>query len=127
VCCGLRIAVTIFARVRWVYRNHPDWFYRVLGWLAVRVSELRMRARVVSLENMLRELRTPALLVHGECDIYLDVAHARALASINTKFVDLWVVPDANHNEAVGQVADQYRRRLTEVFSRHLNVPVAPA
>ena len=115
----------IFARVRWVYRHHPDWFYSMLGRLAIRLSELRMRARVLSLEKVLRELRVPALLVHGERDNYLDATHARYLAAINPEAVELWIVPEANHNEAVVQVADEYSRRLTDMFSAHLMVPVS--
>ena len=121
----MRKWVPIFARVRWVYQNHPDWFYHGLGWLAIRLSELRMRSRVASLEKKLKDARVPVLMVHGERDNYLDVSHARYLAGLNPKFVELWVVPRANHNEAVTQVADEYRRRLTAFFVSHLgaNVP----
>lgn len=121
----MRKWVAIYARVRWVYQNHPAWFFHALGWLAIRFSELRIRSRVASLEKRLKNIRIPVLMVHGERDNYLDVAHARYLAGLNPEFVELWVVKGANHNEAVERVADEYRRRLTEFFVTHLHVPVS--
>ncbi len=120
----MRKWVPIFARVRWVYQNHPEWFFRGLGWLAIRLSELRMGSRVASLDKGIRALRLPVLMIHGERDSYLDVTQAKYLAGLNPEFVDLWVVPHAKHNEAVVQVADEYRRRVTEFFLAHLPVPV---
>jgi uncharacterized protein len=123
----MRKWVPIFARVRWVYQHHPDWFYRGLGWLAIKLSELRIRSRVVSLDKKLMDIRVPVLMVHGERDNYLDVTQARDLAGLNPEFIELWVVPKANHNEAVVAVADEYRRRLTDFFVAHLRVPVTEA
>ena len=120
----MRKWVPIFARVRWLYEHHPDWFYRALGWLAIKASELRMRSRVASLEKAFSDLRVPALMVHGERDSYLDVTQARALAELNPEFVELWVIPGANHNEAVVLVADRYHRRLTEFLADNLGAPV---
>lgn len=121
MCKYMRKWVPRFARVRWVYRNYPDWFYRALGWLAIKFSELRMHTRVASLEKALGKLRVAALLIYGERDDYLDVTQAKHLAGLNPEFVQLWVIPGVGHNAAVVKVADEYHRRLTDFFTTHLN------
>jgi pimeloyl-ACP methyl ester carboxylesterase len=123
----MRKWVPIYARWRWVYRNHPDWFYSGIGWLAIRFSELRIGRRIASLEKKVKAIRVPVLMIHGERDNYLDVSQARYIAGLSPEFVDLWVVPKANHNEAVTRVAEEYRSRLTGFFTTHLHVPVAEA
>jgi fermentation-respiration switch protein FrsA (DUF1100 family) len=45
---------------------------------------------------------------------------ARALFAHARQPKELWVVPDAKHNQAPQQAPDEYRRRVLAFFDRHL-------
>lgn len=112
--------VSIFVRARWMYAYSPEFLYQFVTWVAMKFSELRMRGRVVSVDRAVKRMKVPVLMVHGERDNYLSLDHVRYLAGLNERQVQLWVVPEANHNEAVDLAPEEYRARLTEFFLTHL-------
>ncbi len=72
----------------------------------------------------------PILFIHGENDSYLPVDQSRMLYALAGQPKWLWIAPDARHNQAVVRHPEQYERRTTAFFTRHLGAlaeDLAPA
>jgi pimeloyl-ACP methyl ester carboxylesterase len=114
--------VSIFADVRVIYSRLPEWIFRMYEKLTLLVSELRLGVRFLSLEEAVRVRRCPLLMIHGEADTYIDVAHARWLYEQAAGPKELWIVPEARHNQAVTVAGKLYHERILEFLS-----PILPA
>jgi alpha-beta hydrolase superfamily lysophospholipase len=111
----------IFARVRLVYKNHPEAFWRLLAWLLMRAAQPRLGRRFPSVLKALREMQPrPILMIHGQRDSYIRMEHAWQLYEAAPRPKKLWIVPQAKHNQSVAVAPDQYARRTVEFFRRHL-------
>ena len=112
---------SIFARVRLVYENHPEAFWRLLAWLLVRAAQPRLGRRFPSVLKALREMQPrPILMIHGQRDSYIRVEDARRLYDDAPRPKELWIVEAAKHNQAVMAVPDEYARRTVTFFREHL-------
>lgn len=58
----------------------------------------------------------PLLVVHGDADPIVPLAHGRALFDLASAPKRLWVVPGGRHIEAFGRLGDRYRDRLVALF-----------
>jgi pimeloyl-ACP methyl ester carboxylesterase len=114
--------VSIFADVRVVYSRLPEWVFRMYEKLTLLVSELRLGVHFLGLEEAVRARRCPLLMIHGEADSYIDVDHARWLYEQAAPPKELWIVPEARHNQAVTVAGNLYQQRILEFLS-----PVLPA
>ena len=65
-------------------------------------------------------------MIHGEADTYIKVEMAEGLYRRARSPKELWVVPDAKHNQALHLVGDEYRRRVLEFFERYLAADHVP-
>lgn len=112
----------IFAKVRFVYENHPDAFWRFLRWTLFLCAHRQFKCRYPSVRKALRKMiPRPMFMIHGERDSYIPVEQAQYLADIVNAPKTLWIVPDAKHNQpAVVQPTD-YAARTIAFFERHLN------
>ncbi len=111
----------IFAKVRFVYENHPPTFWRFLRWWLFLVCKRKLNCEFPSVRKMLpRMTNTPIFFIHGERDSYIPAAQAEYLFSLAHKPRYLWVVPGARHNESVVVQAEMYARRITAFFDKHL-------
>ena len=110
--------VAIFAVIRVIYRNLPIWFYRSLAYLAVWTSEVRLRLRFPSLEKALRRRKAALFMVHGLEDTYIDYRQANFLYALAAEPKELWLVPQARHNESATIRPEEYAERVTEFFAR---------
>jgi dipeptidyl aminopeptidase/acylaminoacyl peptidase len=106
------------------------WYYGLVARTGVRRIERERGVRFAELERALPRLAPrPLLMIHGGADTYIKADMARALFRYARRPKELWVVPDAKHNQAMHLAADEYRRRVREFFDRHLagEAPTAAA
>lgn len=111
----------IFARVRFVYENHPDAFWRFLRWLVFLFMHRRYRCRYPSVQKVLRKSVTqPMFMIHGGRDSYIPVEQAKVLFNILKGPKELWIVPQAKHNQSVAVAPADYAARTVDFFDRYL-------
>lgn len=68
---------------------------------------------------VLRDARTPVLLIHGTADHNIPMRHARELEASNPAMATLWIVPDATHTAALGTDPDGYREHVLSFLASH--------
>jgi dipeptidyl aminopeptidase/acylaminoacyl peptidase len=66
------------------------------------------------------KLRCPLLLIHGARDRHAQTAALEGLKAEAAGETDLWVVPRAQHVEAIDVARQEYGLRLGRFFGRHL-------
>lgn len=119
----------IFAKVRFVYENHPPIFYRFLRRLLYRACKRELGCTFPSIRKALK--RTPApkpmLFIHGERDSYIPVEQSQLLYSMAPGPKSLWVVPGAKHNQSAVVTPDYYARRTVAFFDRYLASAEVPS
>lgn len=113
--------VSIFAKVRLIYENHPPVFWRFLRWLTFRECRRRFNCRYPSVRKAIGRIpATPIFFVHGERDSYIPVAQSQMLYDLAGEKKYLWIVPRAKHNQCVIQAPQEYARRTVRFFDQHL-------
>ncbi|MCK4343429.1 MAG: alpha/beta fold hydrolase [Phycisphaerae bacterium] len=122
----------IFAKVRFVYENHPPVFWRFLRWSMFLFARWEFKCRFPSVRKAIRRMTPrPMLFIHGENDSYLPVEQSRRLYALAGQPKQLWIAPGTRHNQAVIRHPDFYARLTTDFFAQHLapvTLPViAPA
>lgn len=63
----------------------------------------------------------PLLVIHGDADPVVPLAHGRALYDMAAEPKRLWVVPGGGHIEAFARLGDTYRERLVALFEAVLD------
>ena len=112
---------SIFARVKLVYENHPEAFWRFLCWCILHFAQRRLRRRFPSVSRSLKEMVSrPILFIHGGRDSWIRPDHARYLYRVAEQPKYLWVVPGAKHNEAVVVASAEYAARTVAFFRKYL-------
>ncbi len=112
---------SIFGRVKLVYQNHPDAFWRFLLWCMMRFAQPRLSRRFPSVRKALANMISrPIMLIHGERDSYIRSDQAELLHRAAGKPKYLWIVPKAKHNQSVTTVPDEYAARTTAFFRKYL-------
>ncbi len=118
----------IFARVRFVYENHPPMFWRFLRWAMIHCAAHEFQCRFPSVQKAIRRITPrPMLFIHGEKDSYLPVEQSRRLYALAPQPKHLWIAPHARHNQAVVLHPEFYSRLTTSFFDQYLAPCVAPA
>jgi len=111
----------IFARVRFIYENHPPMFWRFLRWSMMRFARREFGCRFPSVRKVIRRLTPrPMLFIHGEKDSYLPVEQSRRLYALAPQPKYLWIAPGARHNQAVIHHPEFYAELTVGFFDRHL-------
>lgn len=82
----------------------------------------RLHHTYIDTQALIRRVRQPVLLIHGERDTFVPVQQAFALRRI-FRGARLWVVPEAKHNSAVQVAGEKYQRRVARFFARHFDAP----
>jgi len=112
---------SIFARVKLVYQNHTETFWRLLAWLLVRFAQPKMGCRYLSVSKALKEMQPrPIFFVHGQKDSYIRVEQSQLLYQLAPSPKYLWVVEGAKHNQSVVVRPREYAARTVAFFRRHL-------
>ncbi len=112
----------IFAKVRFVYENHPPQFWRFLRWLLFCECKRKLNCTFPSVRKALKRMEgpKPILFIHGQRDSYIPVEQSRLLHGLAPGPKSLWIVPQAKHNQSVVVCPDLYRRHTVEFFNKYL-------
>ncbi|MFW6132316.1 MAG: alpha/beta hydrolase [Planctomycetota bacterium] len=111
----------IYARVRLVYENHPEGFWRLLYWLLIRFAQRRQGCRYPSVRRALKDMQPrPILFIHGGRDRYIEQDQTRLLYCEAPRPRYLWVVPAAKHNQSAAMQPQQYAARTVGFFRKYL-------
>ncbi|MBK9119349.1 MAG: alpha/beta fold hydrolase [Phycisphaerales bacterium] len=122
----------IFARIRFMYENHPPVFWRFLRWAMFHFARREFKCRFPSVHKALRRMTPRAILfIHGEKDSYLPVEQSRRLYALAPQPKALWIAAGARHNQAVIVHRDRYHALTLNFYDRYLMpagvAPVAEA
>jgi len=118
--------VHIFARVRFLYENHPPAFWRFLRWLVLQLAQVRFGCTFLSVRRGMRQLRQPVFLIHGQKDSYIQAEQTAVLHGLAGTPRYLWLVAEARHNQSVLVDAERYASRTLAFFEKHLAGGAAP-
>lgn len=112
----------IFAKVRFVYENHPPQFWRFLRWLLFCECRKRLNCTFPSVRKALARMEgpRPILFVHGERDSYIPVEQSHMLYEMAPGPKFLWVVPSAKHNQSAVLRPELYAARTVAFFDHYL-------
>ena len=111
----------IFAKVRFVYENHPPAFWQLLRYLLLRYSSRKLNCQFPSVHKALKRMAPrPILFIHGQRDSYLPVEQANLLFDSAKEPKELWIVAGAKHNQAATVQPEEYASRTVGFFDRYL-------
>jgi pimeloyl-ACP methyl ester carboxylesterase len=115
----------IFAKVRFVYENHPPQFWRFLRWLLFRACKRKLGVTFPSVRKALLRMAPgrAILFIHGQRDSYIPVEQSQLLYDLAPQPKSLWIVPRAKHNQSVIVCPEYYARRTVAFFDQHLAQP----
>lgn len=115
--------VHVFARVRFVYEHHPDWFWRFLRATVLYCAKKRFCCLFPSVRKTLAKLpRIPIFFIQGKKDLYIPSEHAVELSGrCRGRRRKLWLVPKARHNQSVALEPEEYGQRVVEFFEKYLD------
>ncbi|MFP4105169.1 MAG: alpha/beta hydrolase [Phycisphaerae bacterium] len=112
----------IFARIKLVYENHPEWFWRFLTWMLVHTAQRKLGCRYPSVRRALREMQhRPVLFIHGRKDSYIRVDQSELLHVEAPSPKYAWFVEGAKHNQSVIAQPREYAQRTVAFFRKHLS------
>ncbi len=125
----MRKWASIFAKVRFVYENHPDAFWRFLRWLLFVFAHWKFRCRYPSVRKTIARMTPrPVLFIHGQRDSYIPADQARYLCEISSADPkEVWIVPKAKHNQPVIVQPAEYASRTVAFFGTHLSASMQDA
>ena len=121
---------SVFAKIRFVYENHPPTFWRFLRWLLYRECHRKLGIRIPSARKALMHMEPrPILLIHGEEDTYIPVDQSRILYAAASDPRYMWIVPGAKHNQSAIVAPQEYAKRTAAFFDRYLtdSAPSSPS
>jgi pimeloyl-ACP methyl ester carboxylesterase len=112
----------IFAKVRFVYENHPPQFWRFLRWLLFRECRRKLNCTFPSVRKALKNMAPgkAILFIHGERDSYIPVEQSQLLYDLAPGPKSLWIVPGAKHNQSVVVKPEYYAARTVAFFDEYL-------
>ncbi len=111
----------IFARVKLVYENHTESFWRLLLWLLMRFAQPKLSCKFPSVTRALKDMQSrPVLFIHGQKDSYIREEQTRLLYEQAPSPKYLWIVGNAKHNQSVITNPKEYAARTIAFFRRHL-------
>jgi len=113
--------VSIFVPYPWVYKNVPDWMYRMTIRFSLWISSVKLRCWFVKIERSLSRSKVPIFFIHGEADGYVSPRQAQYLFNIAGGQEDLWIVPKTKHNLAVTTSPQEYQQKTVAFFTETLN------
>ena len=111
----------IFAKVKLVYENHPDSFWRFMLFMLMCFAQPKLGCRFPSVRKALRDMAPrPIMLIHGQRDSYIREEQTRQLHEIAPPPKYMWIVAGAKHNQSVIIAPEEYARRTVAFFRKHL-------
>jgi uncharacterized protein len=116
----------IFAKVKFVYENHPPAFWQFLRWLLFIFVHRKFRCYYPSVRKVLpRMLPRPMFMIHGQRDSYIPDEQAQYLFTLAPEPKSLWIVPGAKHNQGVIVAPEEYVKKTVGFFDHYLSGIIA--
>lgn len=82
---------------------------------------LGLRVKDAAPVDVVWDLNTPLLIIHGDADSQIPLEHSRAIyAKADPDKTKLWIVPGADHGFAHGLEGPRYEVRVRQFFEEHL-------
>ncbi len=117
----MRRWASIFARVKLVYENHPESFWKFMVWMLMLFAQPKLSRRFPSVRRALQEMQPrPIFFIHGRRDSYISEEQTKLLYQEAPTPKYLWIVDRAGHNQSVVTDPKQYAARTIAFFRRHL-------
>lgn len=117
----LRKWIRIYSDKHRLQNALPRWFFGQVGMLGVRKVARNRGVTYPSIEKAIRRFGRPLLMIHGEADSYILPGMAQALYEVAEDPKELWIVPQAKHNQALQVATEEYHRRILAFFDKYLN------
>jgi uncharacterized protein len=113
----------IFAKVRFVYENHPPEFWQFLRWLLFCECKRKLHCEFPSVRKTLRRMKKtkPILFIHGEKDSYIPYEQTQILYALAKHPKHLWIVSGAKHNQSTVIQPQRYADRTLAFFHKYLS------
>ena len=96
------------------------WYYGRIAVVAMNHVGRANNVSYPSVERALQRFRRPFLMIHGGGDTYIKPVMTQTLFEFARPPKELWIVPEAKHNQALHVAPDEYKRKLVEFFDRNL-------
>jgi pimeloyl-ACP methyl ester carboxylesterase len=100
-------------------RKLPEFLYPFLSLIVIKWSERQLQQRFASVLNSFKDARHVAFLfIHGKKDRYIPESQVLEMyrRARSARARNMWIVPDAGHNEsAIARPAD-YAERVSQFF-----------
>lgn len=120
--------IYIYTNLRGVAEYVPNWYYSLVGRMALERVEKERKCKYPHLESVLHKLAPrPWLMIHGGADNYIRPEMARALFDRAGPPKEIWIVDKAKHNQAIQMASEEYKRRVGAFFEQHLPATDASA
>jgi pimeloyl-ACP methyl ester carboxylesterase len=117
----MRVWFSIYDTRRPLQGLFPAWYFGIIARIGVRQVGEERGVTYPDIERLIHKLAPrPLFMIHGGADTYIKPTMTRDLFRHARRPKDLWVVDGAKHNQALQVAGDEYRRRVTEFFDKHL-------
>lgn len=97
-----------------------NFVYVFLENITIKVVEIKLGYKLPSVENAVKTLRRPLLLIHGQRDTYISVEQGKWLYSLAAEPKALLEVSGARHNESVVVNKELYQGKILEFLQKYL-------
>lgn len=113
--------IFIYSHRPWLARNIPLWYFKVARRMGLKMISREHHCSFPKLEKRLRRLAPrPLLMIHGGADNYIKPEMAQELFDLAGQPKELWIVPNAKHNQAFHLAGAEYKQRLLSFFDTNL-------
>jgi len=106
-------APLLFAMPIWWLKIHMTW--------PVWVAERRNKCRFVYLEQLIKQVKQPVLMLHGGSDRHIPMEVVRPMADSLARLTELHIFPKAKHNRSIQTAKSDYLDKLRAFFQTALN------
>jgi uncharacterized protein len=121
------VAESGFATLRSIFDDYQKrmimlpWHY--LRNIVIKRSEhiAHFRANAVSPLNVMKDIHVPVFIIHGTADGLIKSSYSEDLYAIAHEPKQLWLIPEAQHNDIAEKGGEEYTRRILDFFRKHLH------
>jgi fermentation-respiration switch protein FrsA (DUF1100 family) len=97
------------------------WHY--LRNIVIKRSEFlaKFKAKDVAPIEAVKDVRVPIFLLHGTEDNLIKHDYSQKVFAAANEPKELWLIEGARHNDMMEVGGDEYRRRISDFFEKHLH------
>jgi pimeloyl-ACP methyl ester carboxylesterase len=122
----MRYWFAIYDRQYFLHGLLGAWYYGLIAKVGVRKVSRERDVQYPDVDRLIGRLAPrPLFMIHGGADTYIKPTMTQDLFRRAGRPKDLWIVEGAKHNQALQVAGEEYKRRVTEFFDKHLAKPQA--